>query len=1197
MAITKDDIKILKAVRMSDTPDGGGQMSADVLISGEDNNLFDDVSALARVYGEVSLRKIFPAVLTNTRDKYLGARVIIDKPPADPNVHGLLFAASSLFDVRAEAQSRLESYLTEGPNASLLLYGPHVAGTSNVAFIKQVGNAAPNEGEVFVLRKEGTDTFQYIRVTGVTITRTVFTDSAGDFERDVVTISTADPLRYDFPGWQATRNDTDLDYTGRTRVLTTVVADAAQYYGIRPLALAATANSYTVKADSAFSNLLPSAQIESPIALALPYTAARLPVPGISSITYDEYAVWSETTTLQLVGGVRPGTLSINAVSAGVMVTDEGGKLMVNGSEIGSIDYASGVLVSFDSSFYGQKTITYQPSAYILRAPQSSEIPVTEAGRRLNYTGVIDPIPEPGTMSLSYMAQGRWYTLTDTGGGVLRGLDSGYGAGTINPVTGAFLITLGALPDVDSSLILSWNAPTQETAQPVADIKASQIIDLDILPTERVQPGTLTVAWTHNGAKTATANTAGALTGSATGNINVSAGRLTFAPNILPPPGTLLTIEYVDGPKQEDNFAHPSRNGSGNVPVTASLGSIEPGSLEIEWTTYTSETALGTYTFQQLREMGIVDITNTARPVFIGVDPTQYARDNGSGAVILNGANIGTVNYATGAVVFNPDVTIRIPRPNYSATEIGMTWTYRLNYSGLEYVSVPSLYPNDTSGYVKMRYNSPGSTSNRTETVEFQPSFRVVPDVNAAIVPGSVMLRPDGVGTPWGDSGSGVIRSLTPTGWLTRGTLDYLTGMVNLTSWPTDQVNNFQRLSTATTQGENVSSEFVFRTATAPLRPGSVTLQFARASGGTQNVAVPTNGVISAPGVSGKVDHESGIVRVRFGTMVVAAGNEAEPWYSAAAVDVDGNIFKPEPVATTTVRYSATAYSYLPLDASILGLDPVRLSTDGRVPVFKSGRVLVVHYTETLAPQSLTNGQTVDTGTQRLARLRLIGADGLEITSGFTTNLDAGTVTINNTSGYSQPVSIEIRIEDEALCAEAQITGELRLTRPLTHDFPLGSYVSSAYVQGTLQAAAQEAFSQETWTNVWQDTPIGVDILAEYNDTLSPIVVTNAGAITERWACIFQNDTTFQLVGEETGQILLGTTAADLAPVNPATGVPYFTLLASGWGTGWVAGNVLRFNTTGANFPLWVSRTVMQSPAAPPGTDQLVISIRGDIDQ
>ena len=1197
MAITKNDIKALKAVRMTDTPDGGGRMSSEVLISGEDNNLFDDVSALARVYGEVSLRKLFPAVLTDTRDKYLGARVIIDQPPADPNVHGLLFGASSLFDVRAEAQSRLESYLTEGPNASLILYGPHIAGTANVAFIKQVANLPPTEGDVLVLRRESTGVFQYIRITGVEVVTTTFTDGSGDFVRDVVTISISDPLRFDFPGFQATRYDTDLDFTLRTRVMTTVIADAAQYYGIRPLALPAATGSYTVRADSSFSNLLPSAQIESPIALALPYAAARLPVSGAETITYEDDSTWNETTALHLAGGVRPGTLVIQ--SSSTTITDEGGKLVVGVTEVGAIDYPSGILTLFEDNFSGYKTVRFQPAAYVMRAPQSSEVPVTEFGRRLNYTGVIDPIPAPGTLTLSYLSQGRWYVLTDSGTGVLRGLDSGYGAGTINGDTGAFLVTLGALPDVGSSLIFTWNAPTQETRHLAKDIKAQQIIELELPGDGSIQPGSLTVKWTDGTLQTATANTDGTLSGPATGFVSVSQGGLLFQPNVMPPFGTLLQVEYVEGPRQEDSFAHPSRNGGGQVPVTATLGSIAPGSLEVEWNTFTSEAVLGTYTLQQLREMGIVDITNTARPVFPGLDPTQYARDDGAGSILLNGVSIGTVNYATGAVVFNPDVTIRIPSPRYSAVELGMSWTYRLNYGGLDYVSAPSLYPNDESGYVKLRYNSAGATNNRLETYPFQPSFDLVPGTNAPLVPGSVIVRPHAAAGSglWSDSSTGTLRERTDAGWLTRGTINYLTGQVSIAGWRPGQINNFQRLNAVTTLGENISSEFVFRTASAPLRPGSVSLQFARSTGGVQNLSVPTDGVISAPGISGKVDHEAGIVRVRFGTYVLAAGNEDEPWFIASAVNEDGEIFKPAPVATSTIRYSATAYSYLPLDADILGLDPVRLPTDGRVPVFKSGRVVVVHHTSRMAPQAVTNGLTVATGSERLARLRVFGADGLEITNGFTTSLDAGTVTFENVSGYSQPVEVELRIEDEALCAEAQITGELRLTRPLTHDFPLGSYVSSAYVRGTLQAGAQEAFSQETWTNAWSDQRIGVPILAQYNDTIAPIAVTNAGAITERWVCIFQNDTTFQLVGENTGQIMLGTTGADLAPVNPATGVPYFTLPAMGWGTGWVAGNILRFNTTGANFPLWVSRTVMQSPAAPPGTDQLIISIRGDIDQ
>jgi hypothetical protein len=83
-------------------------------------------------------------------------------------------------------------------------------------------------------------------------------------------------------------------------------------------------------------------------------------------------------------------------------------------------------------------------------------------------------VPQPGTLSISYMAQGRWYVLSDGGNGSLKGLDASYGAGTFNRNTGAFVVTLGALPDVGSSLVLTWNVPTQETQQPSMTLKAAQ---------------------------------------------------------------------------------------------------------------------------------------------------------------------------------------------------------------------------------------------------------------------------------------------------------------------------------------------------------------------------------------------------------------------------------------------------------------------------------------------------------------------------------------------------------------------------------------------------------------------------------------------------------------------------------------------------------------------------------------------------
>jgi hypothetical protein len=89
-------------------------------------------------------------------------------------------------------------------------------------------------------------------------------------------------------------------------------------------------------------------------------------------------------------------------------------------------------------------------------------------------------------------------------------------------------------------------------------------------------------------------------------------------------------------------------------------------------------------------------------------------------------------------------------------------------------VDAPSLYPNDESGYVKLRYNSAGSTSNHTET------FR-----SARRSAGARRECPGGDGhgaavhlgrQPWGDNGQGTLREFTPSGWVTRGTINYLSG-------------------------------------------------------------------------------------------------------------------------------------------------------------------------------------------------------------------------------------------------------------------------------------------------------------------------------------------------------------------------------------------------------------------------------------
>lgn len=302
-------------------------------------------------------------------------------------------------------------------------------------------------------------------------------------------------------------------------------------------------------------------------------------------------------------------------------------------------------------------------------------------------------------------------------------------------------------------------------------------------------------------------------------------------------------------------------------------------------------------------------------------------------------------------------------------------------------------------------------------------------------------------------------------------------------------------------------------------------------------------------------------------------------------------------VANTWARYIPvpSGGSYPTVDAAILGVDPAPyVYTAGRVQIVRGNDAVVIHHTQDMSPQTVSNAQTVNTGRTGLAKVRVYGNDGAEITAGFTVDLAAGTVTFDDVSGYSQPVTVRHRIENMRLVLEAS-EKQLKLARALDRTFPAGSKVSSVLMLGDLQARVHPGWQQQTWTGVFSNAPIGAGISADYNEAFYPIAVTNAGAITERWAIVFTTSTNFRVIGEQVGEILQGNTASACAPLNPATLEPFFSIPAAGWGGGWAAGNVYRFNTTGANAPVWLIRSI--APSAPYGLqDSMSLAIRGNVD-
>lgn len=501
-----------------------------------------------------------------------------------------------------------------------------------------------------------------------------------------------------------------------------------------------------------------------------------------------------------------------------------------------------------------------------------------------------------------------------------------------------------------------------------------------------------------------------------------------------------------------------------------------------------------------------------------------------------------------------------------------------------------------------VRYKT-GIATPQAVTETFTPPGIVIdlcPMTKDYIVPGSVRFT--WMGTVYDDFEGKIYRGRSDSNPGTEsGTIDYVAGLVTMTDYVVaGSPTSLTVQSLWTRKPPPPTANITFQVALAPVKPAGMLFSCLDIAGNQVIGTSAIDGMITGPHIRGKIDYETGLTEIQFGDYVLdaslTAADKAEWWYSAGEVGSDGKIWRPWAVDASSLRYNAVTYAYLPLDASIIGVDPVRLPQDGRVPIFRPGYFAVLGHTGVVGPQAVANNQVVDCGRVRLSRVRVIGNDGRVIGAGYSADLEAGTVTFSDVSGYAQPVRIEHRIEDMAMISDVQINGDVTFTRQISHAYPADAYLSSAIVASDLMARVSVLFDQATWNGAFADAIVGSAATATFNDVLAPIEVSNAGAVTERWCIQFTNTTSFSVIGEHVGVIAVGNTAADCAPVNPATGKPYFTVRALGWGAGWAAGNVLRFNTVGAIAPVWVVRTIQQG-AETVTNDSFTLLIRGDVDR
>ncbi|MDQ0068964.1 hypothetical protein J2W34_000738 [Variovorax boronicumulans] len=434
----------------------------------------------------------------------------------------------------------------------------------------------------------------------------------------------------------------------------------------------------------------------------------------------------------------------------------------------------------------------------------------------------------------------------------------------------------------------------------------------------------------------------------------------------------------------------------------------------------------------------------------------------------------------------------------------------------------------------------------------------------------------------------------------TVGTMTPAQGEVLLNAWEaggSPAVSDWRGVAAAPINGADTpftSYAVTFRTPVAPLRTGSLSVLGTMQDGTTFNVTADSNGYINTARIKGRANYTTGVVTL-VGVTPSGAGGQTQTDLSFLGIPGVGNAFI-DLIRQETLRFNAVAFTYLPLDAALLGINPVRLPSDGRVPIFKAAGFVVVGHKAATAPAPAVNGGTVDCGRTRLSRVRVIGADGETIETGYTVDREAGIVTWVDVTGYSQPVRVEHRIEDMGQLREAGIDGTLVMLRALSHNYPLGSYVSSAFVAADMRSRVSLLFDQATWNpQTFTDALSGAEAPAAYNDIGYPVRVLNDGAVTERWVLLFKTNQTVDVIGEHVGNLGTFSINTDIAPIDGITGKPYFLIPYQGWGSGWAPGNLVRMNTVAAIAPFWLAQTIKQGPAA--GEDYTFsVLVRGNID-
>ncbi|UOO93577.1 hypothetical protein [Vitreoscilla stercoraria] len=1145
--LTQQDLKIYPSERLTDTDDGGGLMMGTPL-TGMDNELFTPISDVDRTMGAFDARLVYPGVLRNDAEPLYGAHFVITEPPFAQNVSYLAFKATKYGEIRREIMPRIEAYSVPTIEGRMTLLGRQIAGSRIIQAYQRVEAPLPLIGQRYCLsfQQSSTNLIQeYFRILSMTHEVRTFEDANGaEFQRRVIKMETSNALNRDFNGVDYPSNKGYAN--SPTKILETQVADTAKYYGCRPLDEALPAGSASLKVDDIFEKIVPTSSIE---------TAYVDQYPSKS-------AYWVQTGQKQAVftGARSAGDLYLNqSVLPGSVeyanYEDNAQGQLIDGSNVLTIDYENAVIRAMPT-LSSNTVIQAIPAAKVSNSVCSTVINIDDTNQGTEWAPLLNPKPVNGSVVVSFMSQGTWYDLKDHGDYNLRDHEGKIRGAVAR--TGSAIISLPAQPDVGSKIVIQW-APIdfyktiddKEIGSNMVLQTLSPEVALLQVPQPIIKPGSVQI---NTGTAMVVDDGHGALSGVFSGRVDYAAGQIYLnagsSASSLEISFDSYIAEYVKTPFTLETTANQ---------VMGSIGASIAGTVKIVADLYYHE-AIKAW---NVMGNGFAEIQERNKLVFT---------DNGNGQLWMNGRLLAgsSIDYATGLFIvpFNA-IKADCVTPSWEATEAVLNQSSIGEWGIFKVVArdVTPIAGNNSYCYklqsdaVRPYFTTQGISYYSTNILAGKPQ-------PCLCVPNSFVFEVDGIkiyerqGRLYQN-----INNLTGNG-IEVGTLSVY-GDLSISN-PSLTLGTLKVLSGVYAVGGLLGKQTYGYTLAAPVKPQSFTV-YANGQNGLVTGLAGENGIISGA-ITGTIDTKTGLYELQN--------------------DIG---FTPE-----SVRYNTVIQSSIPLDSSIIGIDAVRLPPDGRVPIFRSGDMIVISNKERHEIGStFTANQTISLGRTDIDRVAVVDSNNQQVDANkYTINLDNGTLTWSNPldlSAYALPLIAHTIREEENRVMSADINGRLKLQFPTNRAYGTqNTYVSSALIGGDMLVRASAPFSQKAWTNIWKDERIGDEILAKLNVRDYPMTLISAGAITERWLLRFTSASQFQVIGESIGLILQSDIVSDLSPVNPATGQPYFTLPRQAFGGGWEAQNCIRFNTYSTPMPIWILRAIQPTAIKQTEKDGFVGCLRGN---